>query len=374
MKTIGIVGGGQLGRMLTDAAHSLGFKTVVLDATPNGPAGQVADGQIVGDVKDGAKIKELASRVDVLTFEIELADSDTLIEIQKSGVPVHPSPETLHIIRDKHAQKMFLREVGVHTADFMDVPDATAAQEAGRTFGYPFLLKAKRDSYDGRGNATIEKESDISGAFQKLKGRELYAERFIRFTKELAVMAARDAKGNISSFPAVETTHKNYICDTVIAPAPVPDDVADAVRAFAEKIMESLGGQGVYGIEMFYVEPGTVMVNEIAPRVHNSGHLTIEANETSQFEQHIRAVTGMPLGDTRMKVPAAVMLNIIGTRNGPADPKGFEEIAKEPGTYVHLYGKKETRVGRKMGHVTVTAETLEEAKKKAEKIRLRVTI
>lgn len=371
MKTLGIVGGGQLARMMAEAAKRLGFRVVVLDPTPDSPGGQVADEQILGAFTDAEKIKELAEKADFVTFEIESADNAALSEVAKTK-PVNPSPETLAVIKDKYAQKKFLADNGIATADFAEVKSEEDAKAAGQKFGYPFVLKAKRDSYDGRGNAQVESEADIPAAFQKLSGRELYAEKFVPFSKELAVVAARGADGSIAVFPVVETIHVNHICDTVTMPAPVPDETAREAEKTAHKVLEHLSGAGVFAIEMFLGEK--VLVNEIAPRVHNSGHLTIEACETSQFEQHVRAVTGMPLGGMKMKVPAAVMLNILGARNGSANPQGFDEIAKEEGTYVHLYGKHETRIGRKMGHVTVVAPTVSKAREKAEKIRPRVNI
>ncbi len=371
MKTLGIVGGGQLARMMAEAAHALGFRVAVLDPTPDSPGGQKADEQILGAFTDAEKIKELAAKADYITFDIESADNAALAEVAKTK-PVNPSPQTLAVIKDKYEQKRFLKEHGIATADFIEVKTEDDAKVAGRAFGYPFVLKAKRDSYDGRGNAQVESEAGIPAAFEKLQGRALYAEKFVPFSKELAVVAARGADGAIAVFPVVETIHVNHICDTVTMPAPVSADAARAAESIARSVLEHLSGAGVFAIEMFLGD--TVLVNEIAPRVHNSGHLTIEACETSQFEQHVRAVTGMELGKTDMKVPAAVMLNILGTRNGNAEPKGFDEIEKEEGTYVHLYGKHETRVGRKMGHVTVTAPTIEAAREKAEKIRSRVTI
>ena len=371
MKTLGIVGGGQLARMLTDAAHKLGFRVIVLDPTPHSPGGQVADEQIVGSFTDATKIRELAEKADFLTFEIESVDTIALYDIAREK-PVNPSPQTLGVIKDKFAQKQFLLTHNIPTADFAEVVTIEDAKKAGDLFGYPFVLKAKRDSYDGRGNALVQNESNIEVAFEKLKGRELYAEKFVPFTKELSVVAARSASGNISFFPVVETVHVNHICDTVAMPASVPERIANEAEGVARAVLEHLDGAGVFAIELFLAD--RVIVNEIAPRVHNSGHLTIEANETSQFEQHVRAVTGMDLGSTKMKVPAAVMLNILGKRNGPAEPKGFEHILLESGVYVHLYGKHETRIGRKMGHVTVVADTLESAHQKTEKIRTRVSI
>lgn len=367
MQTIGIVGGGQLGRMLAEAAHTLGFQVTVLDPTPDSPAGQVADKQIVGDFRDPLMVKELGEECDYITFEIELADDTALRELEAKGIPVNPSPATLAVIKDKYEQKKFLKSHGIPTANFVDVTDHNVLLD------YPYVLKAKRDSYDGRGNATVESEAGIDASFEKLRGRELYAEKWVPFSKELAVIAARGSKGEIAVYPVVETIHKDHILDTLLCPAPVGDGVHKKAEDLARSVMEHLKGCGVFGIEMFFVGDD-VLVNEIAPRVHNSGHHTIEACQTSQFEQHIRAVSGMPLGDTRMKVPAAVMINILGDRTGTAEPKGVEEAEKIPGVKVHIYGKKETKPVRKMGHLTAVAPTLDEALANAKVARASISI
>jgi 5-(carboxyamino)imidazole ribonucleotide synthase len=374
MKTLGIVGGGQLGRMLAEAARKLGFKTVVLDPTPDSPAGQAADEQILGEFTDPEKVKALGEAADYITFEIESADDSALKALSATGKPVNPSPDTLAVIKDKYLQKVFLRENGIGTTDFTEVKTPEDAKEAGNAFGYPYVLKAKHGSYDGRGNLTIESEADIPAALEKFSGKELYAEKWVPFEKELAVMAARAAAGDIALFPVVETVHKNHILDVTLAPAPAPEAARQKADDFARSVMEHLKGQGVFGIEMFLTKEGEVLVNEIAPRVHNSGHYTIEACETSQFEEHVRAVTGMPLGPASLKVPAAVMINILGERSGAAEPKGIEEAEAIPGVSVHIYGKKEVRPARKMGHITVVADTLEEALEKAKKARNCVSI
>jgi 5-(carboxyamino)imidazole ribonucleotide synthase len=381
-QVVGIVGGGQLGRMLTEAAHKLGFSVTVLDPTPDSPAGQVADKQIIGDFRDPLMVKELGEEVDYVTFEIELADDMALRELEARGVPVNPSPATLAVIKDKYLQKKFLRKGSIPTADFIEVKTRDDAVKAGQDFGYPYVLKAKRDSYDGRGNATVSSEVGIDAAFTKLGNttiygttgkRELYAEKWVPFSKELAVIVARGSQGEITVYPVVETIHKDHILDTVLCPAPIEESEKRKAESFARSVMEHLKGCGVFGIEMFLVGD-EVLVNEIAPRVHNSGHHTIEACVTSQFEQHIRAVTGMPLGDTSMKVPAAVMINILGDRTGPAQPKGIVEAEKIPGVKVHIYRKRETKPQRKMGHLTAIADTLDEALANAKSARATISI
>ncbi|HEU0085826.1 MAG TPA: 5-(carboxyamino)imidazole ribonucleotide synthase [Candidatus Paceibacterota bacterium] len=373
-KTIGIVGGGQLGRMLTEAAHKLGFRVVVLDPTPNSPAGQIADGQVIGGFKDREKILELANMSDYITFEIESADNKTLDEISKSGKQVNPDPETLRIIKDKFRQKAFLQEHDIPVADFALIDTEEDCIRQGEIFGYPFLLKSRFDAYDGRGNFVIKHKEDISEAFEKLSGGQLYAEKFVPFVKELAVVAARDAQGSVVSYPVVETIHRNNICHIVRSPAPVSESVKEKAEVLAGKVLSALGGVGVFGIEMFLTPNRQVLINEIAPRVHNSGHHTIEAFSASQFEQHIRAITGMSLEIPKKFSEAAVMINILGEREGEAEPKGINEVDALGYAKAHIYGKMLTKPERKMGHITVLASSVEKAERIAKKARKNISI
>lgn len=372
-KRIGIVGGGQLGRMLTVPAKELGFTVNIIDPTPGSPAGQIADHEITADFKDKEAIRKLGNISDYLTFEIELADSKILQELEKKGLKINPSPKTLEIIRDKLKQKQFLKKSGIPIGDFMEVNSKKDILNAAKKFGYPLLLKARFDAYDGRGNALIKNESEIKNAIDKLKGRKLYVEKFVPFTKELAIIAARSIKGKILTYPVVETIHKNNILHYLLSPAPVDEKIAKKAKDLAIKVMQHLNGAGVFGIEMFLTKDGEILINEIAPRVHNSGHHTIEANVTSQFEQHIRAISGMDLGSTEIISPA-VMINILGERNGKADPQGVEKAEKIPGVKVHIYGKLETKPERKMGHITALGNTIEEAYNKAIRARKLITI
>ncbi|MBI2029141.1 5-(carboxyamino)imidazole ribonucleotide synthase [Candidatus Gottesmanbacteria bacterium] len=374
MKKIGIVGGGQLGKMITQEAKKMGMSVYVIDPTEKSPAGQIADYQIVADYKDEKAIKKLGSMVDVLTFEIELANSKVLEDLQKKGVSVHPSPKTLDIIKDKLKQKQFLRKAGIPVADFVQVESEKDILNVVKKFKYPVLLKARFDAYDGRGNAVIYNQRDIKKGLTKLKGRKLYIEKFVPFKKELAVMVVRSTKGEIAVYPVVETIHRDNICHIVKVPAPVPSEVSKKAQRLAQKTMKYLRGAGVFGIEMFYSQKGEVFINEIAPRVHNSGHYSIEASITSQFEQHLRAITGLPLGSTKLKVPASVMINILGNRQGEAKVNGLEKALKIEGVSVHIYGKKETRPERKMGHITVIDETIDKAYKKAIAARRYISI
>jgi len=371
---IGIVGGGQLGRMLTFAAKRLGFIVNILDPTKNSPAGQVADFQIIKDFKDEDAITKLAKISDYLTFEIELANANSLDELEKSGVKVNPSAKTLNIIKDKLNQKKFLRLHNIPLAPFLEVKNRNEILLAIKQFGYPILLKARFDAYDGRGNVLIKDEEDITEGIEKLKGRLLYVEKFIPFKKELAVMVARNTAGEIKAYPVVETIHKNNICHTVFAPASIDKKIRNKAKEIAIKVIKNLKGAGVFGIEMFYTKGGNVFVNEIAPRVHNSGHYSVEACITDQFEQHIRAITGMPLGSSEMVVPIAVMVNILGDRNGVSNIKGLEKALSIPNVSVSIYGKHETRVERKMGHVTAVGKTIEKVQRNAMLARKFLTI
>lgn len=367
--TIGIVGGGQLGRMLTLAALPLGFKVVVVDPKPGSPASQVGAKEITADLYDGEALRRLAEEADYITVEIEHLDTEILGQLVESGARINPSPKTIRLIQDKYMQKEFLKQAGIPLAPFRRVDDEKEANEAFEHFGHKMLFKTRHGAYDGRGNMLITKKADIRSAMKRFEGRKLYAEGYVPFVKELAVMAAKGADGNLITYPVVETIHRNNICHEVIAPAEVSAKIAADAEKLAKKVVGLLEGAGTYGIEMFLTAEGKVLVNEIAPRVHNSGHYTIEANRTSQFEQHIRAITGLPLGDTAMVVPAAVMINILGERDGPTNLTGLKDVLKVPHTSIHIYGKSPTKFDRKMGHITSTGSNVGEARDRARKAR-----
>lgn len=371
---IGIVGGGQLGKMLTISSKKLGFYVTIIDPTPQSPAGQVADRQIVADYKDSKAIVELAKNSDFITFEIELANDETLSKLIKKGKVINPSPATLGIIRDKLKQKEFLTRNKIPTAKFVQISSHQDILNVAKTFKYPFLLKARTDAYDGRGNALVKNEQDIEKGFKKLTGRKLYVEKFVKFKKELAVMVARNTKKETAVYPVVETIHKDNICDTVIAPAPISKKQYAKAQRLAKKVVSLLSGAGVFGIEMFLDMNNNVLINEVAPRVHNSGHYTIEGCVTSQFEQHIRAITNLPLGATNLISKAIVMKNILAQKNGNGVPLGIEKALQIEDVSIHIYGKKESRPQRKMGHITVVGNTVQECLKKAERARKAIVI
>lgn len=372
--TIGIVGGGQLGRMLTLAALPLGFKVVVVDPTPNSPAAQVGAQEITADLYNEPALRKLAKLSDYITVEIEHLDTNVLEKIAKLGKPINPAPATIRLIQDKFKQKEFLHKAGIAVAPFTPVNGIEDAKQALKKFGGKMLLKARLGAYDGRGNMVVKNQKEIEQAFAKFGDTPLYAEAFIPFKKELAVMVARSLKGDVAIYPVVQTKHERNICVEVIAPAPITLAEKKAAERLALKVAKHLKGAGVFGIEMFLTKDGKVLVNEIAPRVHNSGHYTIEANRTSQFEQHVRAISGLPLGATDLVTPSAVMINILGERNGPVELRGIDAVLSLPHTSIHLYGKSPTKVDRKMGHITSTASNHTQALKRARQARQKVQI
>jgi 5-(carboxyamino)imidazole ribonucleotide synthase len=371
---LGIIGGGQLGRMLAFEAKRLGFHVTVIDPTPNSPAAQVVDQHIVAGYSDTEATQKLAAQCDFLTVEIEHINTETLENLAKNGTTIHPSPKTIAMIKDKFAQKQFLQKNKIPTAEYMEISSAADIEKAGKKFGYPIVLKAKHDAFDGRGNAIIKKQKDIPTILEKFSGRQLYVEKFVKFKKELAIMVARNIKGEIATYPVVETIHQNNICHVVKAPAEISPTIQRKAEKLAKQVMQYLKGAGVFGIEMFLTKDDKILINEIAPRVHNSGHYTIEACVTNQFEQHIRAVTGLPLGKTEMLVPAAVMINILGERLGPVDVQGLQKALAIPEISVHIYGKADTKMERKMGHITATDKTVKKAHTKALKARKHLKI
>ena len=309
-----------------------------------------------------------------MTIDFEHVNTDVLQEVANNETPVHPAPVTVKMIQDKLAQKQFLHEKNLPVAEFSDVPTIEDAQKALADYDGKMLLKKRRHSYDGKGNAVVDGEENLEDAWNLLGGSELYAEKFVPFSSELAVLIARDVNGESITYPTVETIHVNNICHEVFLPGNIDSEIRAKAEQIAHKTAEHLDGAGVFAIEMFLTAEGDVLINEIAPRVHNSGHPTIEGSVTSQFEQHIRAITGDKLGSVDMKTPTAVMINILGQRNGESEPSGVEEAEGLGDVTVHLYGKHQTKVGRKMGHITATADTLEEANDKAEKAHSLVSI
>lgn len=371
--TVGVVGGGQLGRMLAEAAAPLGVELVVLDPTPEAPAATVARDQIVAEFDDRAAIEELAERSDVLTFEIELADQGVLSEVsEETGTPVHPDPATLETIHDKLVQKRALAEAGVPVPPFRAVEDADDIREAIADYGAPVMLKARTGGYDGRGNVPVESSAEAEEALESIAGPAM-VESFVEFERELSVIAV-NGEDEIAAFPIGENVHCEEILRETIVPARTTDAVRERAREVAGDVLEVMEGRGVYGIELFEDRGGEILLNEIAPRPHNSGHWTIEGARSSQFEQHVRAVLGWPLGSTDLRSPT-VTTNLLGdvAEPRPAALKGVDRILESSTADLHWYGKREARPLRKMGHVAVTDAEVEEALATVRELRDTVT-
>ena len=349
-KRLGIIGGGQLGMMITEAAKNLSneiSEIIVLDPTENCPAAQVGAKQIVGDFKDEDAIVKLAEQSDIITYEIESGNTDVLSKVKAE---IEPSPSTLGIIQDKLLQKTFLLENELPISQFYKITSLDDLREKINELGLPVLLKSRRDAYDGRGNYKISSLEEIEKAYQYFDGKSLMVEKFVDFKMEVSVIAVRNTKGEIAVYPLVENIHEDNILKMTVAPARVSDDVINDAGKIAKKTMDVLKGAGVFGIEMFIDQNDRILINEIAPRVHNSGHHTLQSCRTSQFEQHLRAILGLELGSTDL-IHRTIMCNILG-------PNGFEgkykpvEIQKD-GVYLKMYGKDVSKPQRKLGHFNV---------------------
>ena len=347
---LGIIGGGQLGMMITEAAQNLTdviSEITVLDPTENCPASQSGAKQIVGDFKDELAILKLAEQSDIITYEIESGNTDVLSKLKAK---IEPSPSTLGIIQDKLSQKTFLSENELPVSEFYEVTSLDDLREKINGLGLPVLLKSRRDAYDGRGNFKITSSDEIEKAYKHFDGKSLMVEKFVNFKMEVSVIAARNTKGEIVTYPLVENIHENNILNVTIAPARVSDNVIKDAEDIAKKTMEVLKGAGVFGIEMFIDQDDRILINEIAPRVHNSGHHTLQSCKTSQFEQHLRAILGLKLGSTDL-IHKTVMCNILG-------PAGFEGKynpinIKKDNVYLKMYGKNVSKPQRKLGHFNI---------------------
>ncbi len=370
---VGIIGGGQLGLMTAEAARAMNYAGVtVLDPTPQSPASIVAE-QVVGSLKDPLALRQLAARSDILTYEIEHINTDALLALQAEGARIYPSPDLLAIIQNKYQQKEFLAQHAIPVAPFTAVASEADIEQAAQLWDYPLMLKAKRDAYDGRGNIRIDEQEEIASAMARLSGRELYIEKCLDLDKELGLMIARNERGEIMTYPVVQMVHARNICQVVLAPAPIERLLQDEAQEIARRTIDFLQGVGIFGCEFFLDTSGKVWLNEIAPRPHNLGHYTIEACKTSQFTQHLRAITNLPLAPTDMLYQAAAMINILGDRDGPADPYWLDDYDPDQ-VFVHIYGKREARVDRKMGHITVVGDDLAQVYEHAQEVRAALSI
>lgn len=361
---LGILGGGQLGRMTIQEAINFDIDVHILESDPNAPCANVATSFTIGDIKDYDDVYSFGKKMDVISVEIENINIEALKQLEKEGIKVFPQPRVLEIIKDKGIQKQFYAENHIPTAPFEIVNEPTLDYLKNRV---PFVQKLRTGGYDGKGVQLIKSEADLSNLF----GTPSVIEELIPFEKELSVIVARNEKGEITSFPTVECEFNDAnLVEFLFSPAEISNETEEKAQTIAKDIISKLDMVGLLAVELFLTQNGDILVNEIAPRPHNSGHHTIECNITSQFEQHLRSVLNLPLGSTKIISPGA-MINLIGEEGftGPVKYSGLESILELPGCYVHLYGKKNTKPFRKMGHLTVTGETISKVKAKAKNIQ-----
>ncbi len=365
-KTIGILGSGQLGRMLSFVAKRMGYRVVIFSPDRHTPAGQVSDQEIVADYQDVKALERFAKEVDVVTIEFENIAVEALNALAKH-VPVHPSPQVLHISQNRLREKTFLAKAGLPVTPFKQVDDAKGLQDALETLGTPVVMKTAGFGYDGKGQAKVNSLEDAVNAYEQLGGGTVILESFINYQQEVSVIGSRNARGEYQDFGVIENEHKDHILDLSIAPSSLPETLQKEARDIARATLEALDVIGVMCVEFFYTSEGKLLINEVAPRPHNSGHLTIEGSPCSQFEQQLRAICTLPLGNSEIKRPTA-MLNLLGDVWAKGEPD-WESVLKLPETHLHLYGKAEARAKRKMGHITMLANSQEELAKKIQKLR-----
>jgi len=362
---LGIIGGGQLGKIMSQKAKKMGFHVTILDPTYNCPAAQVSDKHIVADFYDNIKLEQLVQESDVTTFELEHVDTTILKELYDNGHNIHPSPYVMELIQNKYKQKKLLDEKGIPTSAYKDVK----TKKDLLAFGFPVVQKAKLGGYDGQGVQVLKSEKEVN---KKAIKTESFIEEMVDIDKELAVLVARNIEGEIKCYPVVEMLFDDRvnICDSVMAPARVNKEVEEKAVQISIDSIKALDGVGIFGVELFLTKSGEVLLNEIAPRPHNSGHYTVEACATSQFEQIIRAVTNLPLGSTKLISPA-VMVNLLGEEGYAGEPfiEGIHDALEIPELSFHFYGKTYTKPFRKMGHVTVLDDDINKALEKANKAK-----
>jgi len=357
-QTIGIVGGGQLGRMLALTARRMGYRIAIIDPDPNCPASPVADLTLTAPFDDSAALHQLAEASQVITYEFENLPIESL-RLLATLRPVYPDPSILHICQHREREREFLQSSGFPAPRYSVVTSASELSEALKTFPGKTRLKSSAFGYDGKGQLPLDPKSDAIQAWEQIRVPRAVLEEHVPFVREISVLVARDAQGRAFAFPPFENRHVNGILERTIFPARIPDAIATNAMALASRIAEKLGLTGLLAVELFELSDERLFVNELAPRVHNSGHLTAEACTTSQFEQQIRAVCGLPLGDVS-PLTSAVMFNLLGELWANGEPD-WSPLFALPGASLHLYGKAEARPGRKMGHLTLRALSVREA-------------
>jgi 5-(carboxyamino)imidazole ribonucleotide synthase len=356
--TIGVMGGGQLGRMFAMAAKTMGYEVVVLDPDPHSPAAAIADTHIQAAYDDTESLARMARICAAVTTEFENVPAESLRYLREH-CRVHPSPEAVELTRDRIREKGFLRDNGLATAPFVAITDAAQLADAIAEIGTPALLKTATGGYDGKGQVSIHSPEQVHSAFEELGSIPCVLEQRVQLALEVSVVMARSETGSIACYPVAENRHVGGILDTSIVPARISEELAQQAREMAGQVAEHLDYVGTMAVEMFVTTDGQLLINEIAPRPHNSGHFTLDANVTCQFEQQVRMLCGLPAGDTRLLSPV-VMINLLGDIWGDSQP-AWERLLSQPQVKLHLYGKKEPRPGRKMGHFNVLGETVEKS-------------
>lgn len=369
-KKIGIIGGGQLGQMMLLEAKKMGFYAVVLDPTNDCPCHSICDEHIVADFDDEEAFQILAEKTDVITYEFEHINAKALERLEEKGYKVYPTAASLEVIQDKLTQKEAMLKANLPVPDFMKIENIEDMKSAGEKYGYPYMLKARTGGYDGKGNAVVNSADNIIERYNELGGGKikLMAEKMVNFKMETSILACRSLNGDIVVYPVGDNQHIDSILHETSVPANIPDKASKIAMDVASRVMETFDGIGMFCVEMFVTKDNDILVNEVAPRPHNSGHYTIEGCITSQFENHIRAVVGLPLGDTSLISPT-VMINLLGEAgyNGKTVVEGLDKAMALKGVAIHIYGKSQTKPKRKMGHITVTSNSVTKAKEIAKK-------
>lgn len=368
-ETIGVLGGGQLGRMFAQAAARMGYRVHVFDPAPGCPAGEVAALETNAPFTDVEALRDFAAKCAVVTYEFENIPSEPLDKL-RSVVSLRPDPEILRISQNRLREKTWLRENGIPHASFVQGHGAAGIADAAVGLGFPSVIKTADFGYDGKGQHKLRDRNEAASIAQGFANKGWVIEAWVDFVCEVSVVVARGAGGEVQTFPVSENIHTNHILDISIVPARVDRSVIESARSIAVSIAERMNLIGLIAVEMFVTKTGDVLVNEIAPRTHNSGHYTLDACNVSQFEQQVRAVCGLPLATPRLRSPA-VMVNILGDAWADGTPD-WASVLRTAGTSLHLYGKRQARVGRKMGHFTVVLETREESIKTALELRARI--
>lgn len=374
---IGVIGGGQLGRMLAFEAKRMGYNVIVLDPKENCPAVQVCDEQIVGSLYDASKIRELAEKSDVLTYEFEFLDANILCDLESEGYKIAPSGKTLKIIQNKYTQKTFFKEKGLSVPRFIKVSSRDELEKGIEELGLPVVLKFCTGGYDGKGNIVIKNKNEIDEVVNEVsldKG-DFMLEEFIKFKCEISMAVARNTFGQIEFFPVGENIHEESILRYTKVPANISNEVEEKAKKLVCKVIEAFDDIGLICVELFVSENDDIYINEVAPRTHNSTHYTIEACITSQFEQQLRAITGLPLGSTKLISPV-VMANLLGEDKieGNFKIEGLDNILQVEGTYFHFYGKSFVDVKKKIGHITILDNSIESAEAKAREALSKIKI